>query len=216
MAQTRLEKIGTIYSRMLGLYQSGASKYENRPIWFDVYEAFPPKYEPRWDRHQLPYGNGGNVNKLGPPRKIMYKEDIVRAQFFKVFGGDDQDVLPNESIEEGRKLKHTYNLFDNYSENIAQKFVNKYLELEQTTPVGSSASGGERNVFRETIDAMELEGINLLNFDQPEKIEEEEKVIESDTDIESSRKQEEVPKFKRPSLREIFQKESERNNEDDK
>ena len=39
MAQTRLEKIGTIYSRLLGLYKSGAAKYENRPIWFDVYEC---------------------------------------------------------------------------------------------------------------------------------------------------------------------------------
>ena len=40
MAQTRLEKIGTIYSRLLGLYKSGAAPYENRPLWFDVYEAF--------------------------------------------------------------------------------------------------------------------------------------------------------------------------------
>ena len=52
-----------------------------QPIWFEVYEAFPPKYEPRFDRHQLPYGEGGNVEAMGPPRKIFYKEDLIRAQF---------------------------------------------------------------------------------------------------------------------------------------
>ena len=130
MAQTRLEKIGSIYSRILGLYKSGAAKYENRPIWFDIYEAFPPKYEPRWDRHQLSYGIGGNVAKLGAPRKILYKEDVIRAQYFKVFGGEDQDLRPGERGEkEGRKMHERYNLFDNEKENIAQKFVNKYCEL---------------------------------------------------------------------------------------
>ena len=99
MAQTRLEKIGTIYSRLLGLYKSGAAPYETRPLWFDVYEAFPPKYEPRWDRHQLSYGTGGNVAKLGPPPKILYKEDVIRAQFFKVFGGEDQELLPMSMLE---------------------------------------------------------------------------------------------------------------------
>ncbi len=84
MAQTRLEKIGTIYSRMSGLLKSGAMKPEHKPIWFEVYEAFPPKYEPRSDRHQLPYGEGGNVEAMGPPRKIFYKEDLIRAQFYKV------------------------------------------------------------------------------------------------------------------------------------
>ena len=209
MAQTRLEKIGTIYSRLLGLYKSGASKFENRPIWFDVYEAFPPKYEPRWDRHQLSYGTGGNVAKMSPPRNILYKEDIIRAQFFKVFGGDDQELLPGETLHKTKKLKHTYNLFDNNSDNIAQTFVNKYLELEQTSPVGKSASGDDRNLFRETVEALELEGINLLNPAKPDVVQEQET-------IEEEIKQEEVPKFKRPSLREIFQMESERNNEDNK
>ena len=84
MAQTRLEKIGTIYSRMSGLLRSGAMKAEHKPVWFEVYEAFPPKYEPRFDRHQLPYGEGGNVEAMGPPRKIFYKEDLIRAKFYKV------------------------------------------------------------------------------------------------------------------------------------
>ena len=206
MAQTRMEKIGTIYSRLLGLYKSGAAKYENRPLWFDIYESFPPKYEPRWDRHQLSYGTGGNVAKLGPPRKILYKEDVVRAQFFKVFGAEDQDLVGGELRETDRKLQHTYNLFETEKDNIAQKFVDKYYELENTTPVGASR---ERNIFRETVDTLELEGINLLN---PSK-----SVNPDPTpEIEEVTAAEEEPKMKRPSLREIFQKESERSSEDDR
>ena len=206
MAQTRMEKIGTIYSRLLGLYKSGAAKYENRPLWFDIYESFPPKYEPRWDRHQLSYGTGGNVAKLGPPRKILYKEDVVRAQFFKVFGAEDQDLVGGELRETDRKLQHTYNLFETEKDNIAQKFVDKYYELENTTPVGASR---ERNIFRETVDTLELEGINLLN---PSK-----SVNPDPTpEIEEVTAAEEEPKMKRPSLREIFQKESERSSDDDR
>ena len=207
MAQTRLEKIGTIYLRLLGLYKSGAAPYETRPLWFDVYEAFPPKYEPRWDRHQLSYGTGGNVAKLGPPPKILYKEDVVRAQFFKVFGGEDQELLSSEKREkEDRMIKEVYNLFDNTKEITAQKFVNKYFEIEKTTSVSDSS---ERNIFRETVEALELDGINLLNPSKPNVIEaskEEEEVV---TPVEK-------PKIKRPSLREIFQKESEKSSDGDK
>ena len=203
MAQTRLEKIGTIYSRLLGLYQSGAAKHDTRPIWFDIYEAFPPKYEPRWDRHQLPYGTGGNVAKLGPPRKILYKEDLIRAQFFKVFGGEHQEFLPGEVNDNKRKIQQTYNLFNNDTDNIAQQFINKYYELEQTSSVTSSS---ERNLFRETVEALELEGINLHNPG---------KSIDINTlpTKEENAPQQAEEKIKRPSLREIFQRESERNTE---
>jgi small subunit ribosomal protein S23 len=82
--------------RMTGLLKSGAMKPEHKPVWFEVYEAFPPKYEPRADRHQLPYGEGGNVAGLGPPRQIFYKEDLIRANFYKVFfpqeGADSEEV----------------------------------------------------------------------------------------------------------------------------
>ena len=99
MAQSRLEKIGTIFSRLQGLRKSGAIKSEQVlgapqvrirpdvledttfshnlrqvPIWAEVYEAFPPKYEPRWDA----------TDSEMPVRKILYREDRVRAQYSKV------------------------------------------------------------------------------------------------------------------------------------
>lgn len=91
MASTRLEKIGTIYSRykllssifiiiiinktyvvsfrLTGLLKSGAVKPDDIPIWYEVYAAFPPKLEPRYDRPAV----------MKPIRPILYKEDRVRA-----------------------------------------------------------------------------------------------------------------------------------------
>ena len=58
---------------------------EAKPVWYDIYEAFPPKYEPRFDRHLISYGAGSNVSKLAPPPKILYKEDKIRAQYYTAF-----------------------------------------------------------------------------------------------------------------------------------
>ncbi|XP_042240652.1 28S ribosomal protein S23, mitochondrial-like isoform X2 [Homarus americanus] len=51
-------------------------KPQDKPLWYDVYEAFPPKHEPRFDRQ--------------PPetkiRQIFYPEDVIRANFYKKYG----------------------------------------------------------------------------------------------------------------------------------
>ena len=113
---SRLEKVGTIYSRLVGFQKSGAVPWEKRPIWFDVYEAFPPKYEPRWDRHVLPQGTGSNVAALGPPRKVLYAEDTVRAQFYKVFCAEDLDRRDQVRVKADRfppLYNETFNLIEN-------------------------------------------------------------------------------------------------------
>ena len=124
---------------------------EHKPTWFEVYEAFPPKYEPRWDRHQLPYGEGGNVSGLGPPRKIIYKEDLVRAQFYKVFF--PQDGADSDEVE---KVREVFNLMDNQTEALSEKFIAKYQELELT------GSFPVDKLFRATVDALEADGVRLL------------------------------------------------------
>ena len=93
MASSRLERIGNIYTRyaintfckvlifyrllkiwfkfcrMRGLLRSGAIKPEDKPLWYDVYEAFPPKIEPQ-------YGRKAPDITI---RNIFYPEDIIRA-----------------------------------------------------------------------------------------------------------------------------------------
>ena len=44
-------------------------KEEDKPMWYDVYKAFPPKYEPRYDRPAPDT----------PIRQILYPEDVIRA-----------------------------------------------------------------------------------------------------------------------------------------
>ncbi|XP_044014965.1 28S ribosomal protein S23, mitochondrial-like isoform X1 [Aphidius gifuensis] len=70
MAQSRLEKIGTIFSRVTLLVKGGAMKPDDKPLWYDIYKAFPPKLEPRFDRP------APNI----AIKDIFYQEDIIRAQ----------------------------------------------------------------------------------------------------------------------------------------
>lgn len=55
--------------RLTALIKSGGMPEENKPIWLDLYKAFPPKYEPTFSRPAS-----------GPPvKKIFYTEDLIRA-----------------------------------------------------------------------------------------------------------------------------------------
>lgn len=56
-------------SRVKGLIQGGAMKYEERPVWFDVYRAFPPAEEPLYEKPV----------RTTEVRNIFYPEDAVRA-----------------------------------------------------------------------------------------------------------------------------------------
>ncbi|XP_016962292.1 probable 28S ribosomal protein S23, mitochondrial [Drosophila biarmipes] len=104
MAQSRLEKIGTIFTRVQGLLRGGAMKTEDKPIWYDVYAAFPPKLEPRFDRPAPEI----------PVRNIFYAEDVVRAKLHK-------QNRPQETIS----------LFDHKRSTQSQQFVQIYQDLKK-------------------------------------------------------------------------------------
>ncbi|KAM7351837.1 mitochondrial ribosomal protein S23 [Cochliomyia hominivorax] len=104
MAQSRLEKIGTIFTRVNGLLRSGAMKPEDKPIWYDLYEAFPPKLEPRFDRP---------APQNLPIRSIFYEEDVVRAKFHKTL-----------------KQQEMISLFDRKRETQTQQLIKIYQGLK--------------------------------------------------------------------------------------
>ena len=58
-----------LFLRITGLLKSGAMKEADKPVWYDVYAAFPPHVEPNFER-EIPKGDVPS---------IMYKEDIIRA-----------------------------------------------------------------------------------------------------------------------------------------
>jgi small subunit ribosomal protein S23 len=74
MCAARTQTIGTIYSRLSGLLKEGIIKFEDRPLWYDVYKAFPPEREPVYRSVQ----GGDPVPPIKPPR-ILYYEDQIRA-----------------------------------------------------------------------------------------------------------------------------------------
>lgn len=92
MAGSRLEKLGTIFSRYISpsissddhflgiilncnifrvsvLLRSGVLSRYDKPIWYDVYQVFPPKTEPSYAVRR-PYLE---------IREILYPEDSIRA-----------------------------------------------------------------------------------------------------------------------------------------
>ncbi|KAH8335948.1 hypothetical protein KR074_012585 [Drosophila pseudoananassae] len=103
MAQSRLEKIGTIFTRVQGLLRGGAMKAEDKPIWYDVYAAFPPKVEPRFDR----------VAPQVAVKKIFYVEDVIRAK-----------------LHRENKPQETISLLDNRRSSQSQQFVQIYQNLK--------------------------------------------------------------------------------------
>ncbi|XP_055534016.1 probable 28S ribosomal protein S23, mitochondrial [Wyeomyia smithii] len=103
MAHSRLEKIGTILTRTQGLLRSGAMKWDDRPLWYDVVVAFPPKEEPRYDRP------APNV----PLRSIFYAEDKIRAIY-----------------HHNSRPKYTVNLADQHSKTATQLFIDIYKNLD--------------------------------------------------------------------------------------
>ncbi|CAL8094866.1 unnamed protein product [Orchesella dallaii] len=110
MAGSRLDRIGTIFSRTTGLLKSGAIKYQDRPLWYDVYRVFPPKYEPHIDRKP----EKTEIND------ILYREDKYRALYFKKFGlnpGGVARVLGDRNFQEH-----------------SQSFVKICLDLEKLNP----------------------------------------------------------------------------------
>uniref|UniRef100_A0A5S6QRI8 Small ribosomal subunit protein mS23 n=1 Tax=Trichuris muris TaxID=70415 RepID=A0A5S6QRI8_TRIMR len=114
----------------------GESRVEkaDRPIWYDVYAAFPPKYEPLYDRPPVPAPNF---------REIFYPEDFVRGHFFKEFGNI------------GRT-----NLFTDRGSSISERFVAKFFDLCSTR--GKDCD--YERVFTDTADALSSEGVVLTRL----------------------------------------------------
>uniref|UniRef100_T1IQ79 Small ribosomal subunit protein mS23 n=1 Tax=Strigamia maritima TaxID=126957 RepID=T1IQ79_STRMM len=124
MAGSRTEKVGTIFSRVTGLMRSGALKDENKPIWYEVWKAFPPKFEPYHDRPPI-------IKEI---RDIFYKEDIIRAKFYKTYPNATIDMTNDKTI------------------SISQKFIDKYRQLE------TSGNYNDDEIFQDVASFMSLPG----------------------------------------------------------
>ncbi|XP_050346136.1 28S ribosomal protein S23, mitochondrial [Nymphalis io] len=121
MATSRLERIGTIFSRAEGLLLRGAMKPDDRPLWFDIYRAFPPTTEPKFARPKP-------ENK--PIRQILYREDVLRAKFHAKGHGLSSNML---SLSE----THTKRLILKYEELKTKSIPDEELIEKCVEAVGS-------------------------------------------------------------------------------
>ncbi|KAL7849161.1 hypothetical protein SRHO_G00207840 [Serrasalmus rhombeus] len=136
MAGSRLEKFGTVFTRVRDLMRSGVIKESAKPLWFDVYAAFPPKRDPLYVRSSKTLRP---QKKDDPVPEIFYKEDEVRAKFFEMYGS-------------GPKV---FDLTKTNFVSTCQRFVEKYSELESRGDVKPEM------LFEETGKALLAEGIVL-------------------------------------------------------
>lgn len=135
MAGSRLERFGTVFTRVRDLMRSGVIKPSEKPIWYDVYEAFPPKRDPR---HVKPHTRPDTKKRDTVP-EIFYREDEVRARFYEQYGTGSRPLDLSKS---------------NFV-STCQRFVEKYAELKNNSEMDDSA------LFEETGKALLKEGIVL-------------------------------------------------------
>ncbi|KAM8768657.1 28S ribosomal protein S23, mitochondrial [Acanthopagrus latus] len=135
MAGSRLERFGTVFSRVRNLMHSGVIRLPEKPIWYDVYEAFPPKRVPL---HVKPHTRPCTKKRETVP-EVFYKEDDIRAKFYEHYG---TGPLP-------------FDLSKPNFVSTCQRFVDKYTEIKSSNELDDAA------VFEETGKALLTEGIVL-------------------------------------------------------
>ncbi|XP_064460046.1 small ribosomal subunit protein mS23-like [Ornithodoros turicata] len=120
MAGSRTHKLGTILTRVQGLMKAEALKYEDRPLWYDVYEAFPPIDEPNY--YRVPQNST-------PIRNIFYSEDVIRARFVKEFGqGGVIDLGNPQSVSNCERFVQKYQHIKKHSSQMTEDELFKAAE----------------------------------------------------------------------------------------
>lgn len=100
-------------------------KVEDKPIWYDVYAAFPPQLEPRYDRP------APNINV----KQIFYEEDVIRAYVFLLInlmlsGCNILFSFLHRKYHKFMKSVGTVNLADNQYKSQTQLFIEAYKQIK--------------------------------------------------------------------------------------
>ncbi|XP_054565502.1 28S ribosomal protein S23, mitochondrial isoform X2 [Eptesicus fuscus] len=141
-----------------------AGVLKEKPLWFDIYSAFPPLREPVFRRPLLRYGKA-----KADIQDIFYHEDLIRASSKCFILGMRPPQRPRV-IKNGyacqrachRKFYSAYgsgqkafDLFNPNFKSTCQRFVEKYLELQK---LGET---DEEKLFVEAGKALLAEGVIL-------------------------------------------------------
>uniref|UniRef100_A0A8C6U433 Small ribosomal subunit protein mS23 n=1 Tax=Neogobius melanostomus TaxID=47308 RepID=A0A8C6U433_9GOBI len=144
MAGSRLEKVGTVFTRVRDLMRAGVMKPHEKPIWFDIYAAFPPKRNPLYVKPHIRTEKNRPKRPERPERPetvpdIFYAEDHIRAKFYKVYAAGPRALdLSKSSFV-----------------STCQRFVEQYEELQKSSDMDEDA------LFEETGKRLLAKGIIL-------------------------------------------------------
>ncbi|XP_075973714.1 mitochondrial ribosomal protein S23 [Anticarsia gemmatalis] len=157
MASTRLERIGTIFTRVQGLITKGAIRPDDRPLWFDVYRAFPPITEPKFAKPKP---------EIKPIRQILYPEDAVRAKFHSQGHGLAAISIISQSETPTKRLVQQYEKLkaEGVPEaELVQKSVEvtgaTYAERQVESPVAKATSTNRDSVTSKVLAEADLKNI---------------------------------------------------------
>ncbi|XP_068512145.1 small ribosomal subunit protein mS23 isoform X1 [Anas acuta] len=149
MAGSRVQKVGSVFSRTRDLMRMGVLR---QPLWFEVYAACPPRREPRHRQARPRYGRARDS-----VRDILYPEDAVRAKFYRVYGSGprpfDLSQLNYKSTCQ-RSAKQNV-VCESKNTILKSRFVEKYNELKEEGKIE------EEKLFEETGKALLASGIIL-------------------------------------------------------
>lgn len=135
---------------MNGLIKSGALRYEDRPIWYDAYAAFPPKIEPLFTREA----------PSQQVRRLLYSEDEWRATFYQRFAEPEFVDLERSSA---------------VAPSIAERFVRKCEHLaEQQRKQGEAndevkVQDWREKIIGEAVLQLKNDGVSLKTREQQRK-----------------------------------------------
>ncbi|XP_076850954.1 small ribosomal subunit protein mS23 [Brachyhypopomus gauderio] len=124
MAGSRLQKYGTVFTRVRDLMRAGVIKQTEKPLWFDVYAAFPPSREPLYVK---PVRTGRRHTK-DPVPDILYEEDQIRAKFFELYGSGPKAF----DLTNSKFVSTCQRFVEMYSRLASRGDVDADLLLEQT------------------------------------------------------------------------------------
>lgn len=133
---SRLWKVGSIFSRLSGMIENGHIKSTNIPIWYSIYQRFPPVREPRYLSL-----TEGDIPRPSEPPKLLYDEDIIRQAYY-------------EDVDDGEIIK----LKNNERKSRSQMFIEEYFKLKskQTSPISHT------KLFRLTLEHLQQHGHPIM------------------------------------------------------
>lgn len=157
LASSLLSLTLQLYKRTSGLLRSGALKYDERPLWYDVYAAFPPHVQPRFDRP------APNVEV----RQIFYEEDRIRAKYHKNnkhvgsvdMSDRNQRTQTQQFIESFNKIKAQGALDDNQIFEAAAEVVSEDYDNQPKESVGLLSSFSEAKSTAEGMRNIDIKNI---------------------------------------------------------